>query len=124
MDENNLSDEQKELIDHLINTGMSKNTAICLVFISSRDETKSREIENATRLRQPEVSIAMQELREKGWIEKRNIKKGGKGRPVHGYKLGDPIDEILGVIEEKEENKIADIRDNLNQIKELFDSIY
>lgn len=124
MDENNLSDEQKELIDHLINTGMSKNTAICLVFVSSRDETKSREIENATRLRQPEVSIAMHELRERGWIEKRNIKNGGKGRPVHGYKLAKPIDEILGVIEEKEENKITEIRDNLDQIKELFESIY
>ncbi len=124
MDENKLSDEQRELIDHLVNTGMSKNTAICLVFISSRDETRSREIENVTRLRQPEVSIAMQELREKDWIEKRNIKKGGKGRPVHGYKLAKPIDEILDEIEEREENKIEDIRDNLNQIKDLFESIY
>ena len=119
-----LSDQQKELIDHLGNTGMSKNTATCLVFISNRDETRSREIESETRLRQPEVSIAMQELREKGWIEKRNIKKGGKGRPVHGYKLAIPIDEILDEIEEKEENKIKDIRDNLNKIKDLFDSIY
>ena len=119
-----LSDKQRDLIDHLINTGMPKNTAICLVFIASRDETKSREIENATRLRQPEVSIAMQDLRENGWIEKRNIKKGGKGRPVHGYKLAKPIDEILEEIELKEENKIEEIRKNLNQIMELFESIY
>ncbi|MFW6195981.1 MAG: ArsR family transcriptional regulator, partial [Thermoplasmatota archaeon] len=65
MNDNKLSDEQRKLIDHLMNTNLSKNTAICLVFIASREETKSREIENATRLRQPEVSIAMQDLRER-----------------------------------------------------------
>lgn len=124
MNEDELSDKQRDLIGHLINTGMQKNTAICLVFIASRDETKSREIENATRLRQPEVSIAMQDLRENDWIEKRNIKKGGKGRPVHSYKLAKPIDDILDEIELKEENKIEEIRENLNQIKELFESIY
>lgn len=121
---NKLSDEQRKLIDHLMNTDISKNTAICLVFIAGREETKSREIENATRLRQPEVSIAMQDLREREWIEKRNIKKGGKGRPVHGYKLAKPIEEILSEIEEEEEDKIKEIRDNLDQIKSLIDSIY
>lgn len=124
MNDNNLSDKQKKLVDHLVRTGMSKNSAICLVFIASKDETKSREIENYTRLRQPEVSIAMQDLREREWIEKRNIKKGGKGRPVHGYKLAEPIDEILNEIEDDEEKKIKDIRDNLDQIKSLVDSIY
>jgi len=124
MNDNNLSDDQRKLVEHLVETGLSKNTAICLVFIANREETKSREIENETRLRQPEVSIAMQDLRENGWVEKRNIKKGGKGRPVHGYTLAQSVEEILAEIEDEEEEKIKEIRNNLDQIKDLFDSIY
>jgi len=116
-----LTDEE-ELIDRLIKAGLQKNVARTLVFVAGRDETKSREIETATDLRQPEVSIAMQELRERGWVTKREIKKGGKGRPVHAYSLDKPMDEIIEEIEENERGRIAEIEENLEEIKELADS--
>jgi len=114
-----LTDEEEELIDRLIKAGIRKNTARTLVFVASNDETKSREIEDATDLRQPEVSISIQELRERGWVTKRDIKKEGKGRPVHAYSLGKPIDEIIDEIEEKERERIAEIEENLEEIKKL-----
>jgi len=119
-----LTKEQEKLVDRLIKAGLQKNIARTLVFVASRDETKSREIEDATDLRQPEVSIAMQELRGKGWVTKRDIKKEGKGRPVHGYKLENPIEEIIEEIEEKEKERIEDIKENLKEIKELADSVF
>ncbi len=117
-----LTEEQEELVDRLIKAGLQKNIARTLVFVASRNETKSREIEDATDLRQPEVSIAMQELRGKGWVTKRDIKKEGKGRPVHGYQLDKPIEEIIEEIEEKEKERIDEIKQNLNKIKELVSS--
>jgi len=122
MAQERLTDEKEELIDKFIKAGLQKNVARTLVFVASRDETKSREIEDATALRQPEVSIAMQELRERGWVSKRKINKEGKGRPVHGYQLDKPIDEIIKEIEEKERECIAKIEENLEEIKELADS--
>lgn len=122
MAQERLTDEKEELIDRFIKAGLQKNVARTLVFVASRDETKSREIEDATALRQPEVSIAMQELRERGWVSKRKINKEGKGRPVHGYQLDKPIDEIIKEIEEKERECIAKIEENLEEIKELADS--
>ncbi|MEF8874312.1 MAG: ArsR family transcriptional regulator [Candidatus Thermoplasmatota archaeon] len=122
MAEEGLTDEQKELVEKLIKAGLQKNIARTLVFVAGRDETKSRDIEDATNLRQPEVSIAMQDLRERGWVTKRDIKKEGKGRPVHGYKLDQPIEEIIEEIEEKEKERIEKIEENLKQIKELADS--
>lgn len=119
-----LTDEQEELIDRLIQAGLQKNLALTLVFVASRDETKSRDIESSTDLRQPEVSIAMQELRERGWVTKRDIKKEGKGRPVHGYQLDQSIDDIVAEIEEKEMERVDKIKENLKKIKELVDSIY
>lgn len=119
-----MTKEQKELVDKLIEAGLQKNIARTLVFVAGRDETKSRDIEDATNLRQPEVSIAMQDLRERGWVTKRDIKKEGKGRPVHGYRLDNPIEEIIKEIEEKERERINEIEENLEQIKKLVDSAF
>src|SRR2546427_12855927 len=77
-----LNRRDETLVDLLIETGLSRNIAKTLVFLSKRDETTSVEIEKATGLRQPEGSIAMQELRRGEWGDKRGIKKGGKSRPV------------------------------------------
>lgn len=124
MAEEKLTEDQEELIDRLIQAGLQKNIARTLVYVAGKEETKSREIESATDLRQPEVSIAMQELRDKGWVTKRDIKKEGKGRPVHGYTLDTPIEEIVEEVEEKEKERIEEIKENIDRIKDLVDSVY
>ncbi len=55
--------KDESLVDLLVNTGMPKNVAKTLAFMRKKEETTSVEIEIMTALRQPEVSIAMQELR-------------------------------------------------------------
>ncbi len=112
-----LSRRDESLVDLLIRTGMSKNIAKTLVFLSKREETTSVEIEKATGLRQPEVSIAMQELRRRRWVEKRDIKKEGKGRPVHAYRLAVPFDAIVDMIAREERAKIEDIETNIRKMR-------
>lgn len=124
MAKDNLSEEQKELIERLYKTDLDNNVPEVLVCIAGYDEIKSREIENETGLRQPEVSIAMQEIREKGWVTKRDVKKKGKGRPVHAYSLDKPFKDILEEIKEKEKQKIEDIENNLRRIEELASELY
>src|SRR3970040_699385 len=112
-----LSRRDESLVDLLVKTGMSKNIAKTLVFLSKRDETTSVEIEKATGLRQPEVSIAMQELRRRRWVDKRDIKKEGKGRPVHAYRLSLPFAEIVESIAREERKKVEDIQGNVRRLK-------
>jgi len=119
-----LTKEQEELVDRIIKAGLQKNIARTLVYVAGKDETKSREIESATDLRQPEVSIAMQELRNRGWVTKRDIKKEGKGRPVHGYSLDKSIGDIVDEIGKKEQERIEEIEENLDKIKDLSNSIF
>src|SRR2546427_10793635 len=88
-----LSRRDETLGDLLIETGLSRNIAETLVFLSKRDETTSVEIEKATGLRQPEGSIAMQELRRRKWVDKRDLKKEGEGRPLPSYRLNAPGSE-------------------------------
>lgn len=116
-EEARLTKRDEALVDLLINTGMSRNVAKTLVFLAKQDETTSVEIENHTRLRQPEVSIAMQELRRRKWVTKRDIKKEGKGRPVHSYRLTMPFDEIIEQISEEQRRKIQAIEENISRIK-------
>ncbi|MFO8109347.1 MAG: ArsR family transcriptional regulator [Thermoplasmata archaeon] len=118
-------DKKKEdrFVELLMKTGIQKNIARAFAFIAGREETTSRNIEDNTRLRQPEVSIATNKLRSTGWIDKRDIKKEGKGRPVHGYSLKKPIDDIIAEIEEKEKGKVKDIQDNLKKLKKLTSTL-
>src|SRR2546428_7676363 len=112
-----LSRRDEALVDLLAGPGPPRNIAKPLVFLSKREETTSVEIEKATGLRQPEVSIAMQELRRRKWVDKRDIKKEGKGRPVHSYRLSLPWADILAHIDREEQAKIDRIEANRKKLK-------
>jgi predicted transcriptional regulator len=106
------------LIDLLIQAGVPKNVTKTLVCLTKKEETTSVEIEKATGLRQPEVSIAMQDLRKRRWVRKRDIKKEGKGRPVHAYRLSLSLEDIVGVLEKEAKGKIAKIERNIREIRQ------
>jgi predicted transcriptional regulator len=119
MSERGLTKKDETLVDLLMRTGLSKNMAKTLVYLRKKEEVTSVEIESATGLRQPEVSIAMQDLRRRKWVTKRDIKKEGKGRPVHSNKLAVPFDKIIDLIEAEERKKIEVIESSIKQLKEL-----
>jgi len=111
------SEDDESLVDLLMKAGIPKNVARILAFLRGREETTSVEIETSTALRQPEVSIAMQELRRRKWVTKRDVKKEGKGRPVHSYKLAIPFEKIVEMIEREERKRIETIESNMEDLK-------
>ena len=117
MGERGFSKKDETLVEMLMNTGMAKNVAKTLAFLRKKEETTSVEIEISTALRQPEVSIAMQELRRRKWVTKRDIKKEGKGRPVHAYKLSIPFEKIVEALEKEERKRIERIEANIEALK-------
>ena len=114
-----LTKKDEAIIDHLVAAGITKNMAKTLAVLSDGDEIISVRIEGITALRQPEVSIVMQELRDRKWVRKRDLKKEGKGRPVHAYKLAMPFTKIVEIIERDERRKIKDIEANIAALKKL-----
>ena len=101
--------------------GMPKNLAKTLMFISQVQECRSAEVEQGADLRQPEVSVAMQEMRRRGWAKKRDLKKKGKGRPVHIYKLTKPLPQILKNFEQDKmkQDKMKQVQTIKNDLSEL-----
>ena len=102
--------------------GMPKNLAKTLMYISQVDECQSAEVEQAADLRQPEVCVAMQELRRRGWVKKRDLNKKGKGRPVHIYTPTKNLSEIWKAFEQEKLKEVETIKNDISELKNLIKS--
>jgi len=118
-----LDENENKAVELFSELGMPKNLAKTLLYISQVDECRSADVEQGADLRQPEVSVAMQELRRRGWAKKRDEKKKGKGRPVHLYKLTSDLPAILKSFEKEKMKEVEDIRTDLDQLHKLISSI-
>ena len=99
---------------------MLKNLAKTLLYISQFDECKGADVEQATDLRQPEVSVAMQELRRRGWIKKQDLKKKGKGRPVHIYTKTVKLSQVVKTVEQEKLKELNDVKNDMTELKSII----
>ena len=91
--------EREEFASILMKIGLKRNVAKVLTYLAGVEEATSREIEIGSDLRQPEVSIAMREIRKLNWISERDEKNPGKGRPYRIYKLNKNLPGIIEYLE-------------------------
>lgn len=110
------SKDDKRIIKLLVNLGITKNIAKIITLLFHVKETISVQIERYLNLRQPEVSVALRSLEQKGWIAKTNIKKRSKGRPTYAYK---PAVTPKIIVKKLERNKIKEMKKNLRSIELL-----
>lgn len=93
--------------------------ASLITYLADANEATSREIEMGTNLRQPEVSIAMRAMRQNKWVEERDIKAEGKGRPMKVYKLSVPLESIITFYEEEANRESAHAMESIQKLKQL-----
>ena len=118
-----LDEKDTKAVKLFADLGMPRNLAKTLLYISQVEECRSADVEQGADLRQPEVSVAMQELRRRGWAKKRDIKKKGKGRPVHVYKLTSGLPKILKNFEQEKMKEVEHIKQDLGQLQNLISTI-
>ena len=117
-----LDEKDNKAVQIFTELGMPKNLAKTLVYICQVDECRSADVEQVADLRQPEVSIAMQELRRRGWIKKRDLKKKGKGRPVHIYKPTTDLSKILKFFEQEKLKEVETVKNDISELKTFIAS--
>ena len=115
-----LDDKDMEFVETLRSLSVPRNVATLITFLANVDEASSREIEMGSDLRQPEVSIAMRTLRDNNWIEEKEIKREGKGRPMKVYSLRASIDEIIKHFEEEKLHESAQAMESIQRLKQLI----
>lgn len=111
--------ERDEFASILMKVGLKRNVARVLTYLAGVDEATSREIEMGSDLRQPEVSIAMREIRKLDWISERDEKNPGKGRPYRIYRLNKSLPDIISYLEGEKAKESEMILRQIEKLKAL-----
>ena len=77
------------------------------------------DIDRRANLRQPEVSLAMKELKKRGWVEEREIKRKGRGRAFKCYKLAVDFKKIVKDLVEKKREELKEIERKLEELERI-----
>jgi predicted transcriptional regulator len=116
---NQFDKKDEEIVDALISLGMNRPAARMLAYIQQVNEATSVELEMGTGLRQPEVSIAAKQLAERDWINERDEKKPGKGRPFKIYSLKVEFKYIIAQLEKQQKKAVDETKGKIERLKEL-----
>ena len=114
-----LDEKDEEIADALVSLGMSRNVARILSYLQSSKEVKSVDLEREAGLRQPEVSLAVRELKGRDWISEREEKKPGKGRPYKVYSLKVGFNKIIAELEKQQKKAVDEMQRTIKRLKEL-----
>ncbi len=114
-----LDEKGEETVHALSSLGMSRYVARTLAYLQHADGVTSVELERSIGLRQPEVSIAMKQLKEHDWINEREEKKVGKGRPYKIYSLKVGFNDIIDQLEKQQKKESTMAQAKIERLKEL-----
>ncbi|GAB6264559.1 MAG: ArsR family transcriptional regulator [Methanothrix soehngenii] len=111
--------ERDEFASILMKIGLKRNVAKVLTYLAGVPEATSREIEIGSDLRQPEVSIAMREIRRLDWVAERDERNPGKGRPYRIYKLNRSLPDIVQYLESENAKEADRVMKQIEKLKSL-----
>lgn len=118
-----LDERDEEVVDHLVELGVGRNPAKVLVYLFQVEEAVSRQLEQGAGMRQPEVSVAVRRLRREGWVEKRDVRTEGKGRPMHCYRLAVAFGEVLDALEERERARAREALARIEEVRGMVEEL-
>jgi predicted transcriptional regulator len=87
--------------------GARRVEAVLVAALARAGSIGTRDLVERSGLRQPEVSVGMQALRSRGWVEAEAVPRAGKGRPMHRYRLTAPLKRVLAHYEAEGQRSIA-----------------
>lgn len=100
--------------------GAKRIEATLVASLAHGDSLGTRDIVESTGLRQPEVSVGMQVLRGRHWVEAESVPRHGKGRPMHRYKLVARPSDILAYYESEARRTIERFNEAMTTVREYF----
>jgi len=118
-----LNERDIQYVDILTGLGIKRHVAKAAIFLCKAKSATSREVELGADLRQPEVSIAMKELKALNWTVEREIKKKGKGRPLKSYDINITLPEIVSYLEKEKSKECDERKSSINRLKEMINQV-
>ncbi|MFA5945040.1 MAG: ArsR family transcriptional regulator [Candidatus Thermoplasmatota archaeon] len=115
-----LKDQGPDLEDALQQLGAKRIEATLVASLALQGALGTREIVERTGLRQPEVSVGMQALRGRHWVEAEAVPRAGKGRPMHRYRLVAQPAEMLAFYESEGRRTIDRFNTAMGTVRRYF----
>ena len=115
-------DKGPDLEDALQQLGAKRIEATLVASLALEGALGTREIVEKTGLRQPEVSVGMQVLRSRHWVEAEAVPREGKGRPMHRYRLVAQPAEMLAYYESEGRRTIDRFNTAMVTVRRYFQS--
>ena len=116
-------EELVEVVELLKRIGVNGFAAIVMVSLSIDGANDSAGLQRVCGLRQPEVSIAISNLKRYSLIEVEKIFDGGRGRPKHIYSLIGDFNESSKPFRDEAKKKLDAMQKKLQRLEELSESL-
>ena len=108
-----------EMVEMLVNIGVEQNVASVLVALRDDGFQSSKNLQKVCKLRQPEISIAMQQLLTNDMVAVEPLKSGGRGRPRHRYSLNGEFTDIIQQFIDEAETHINQLANDLARLESV-----
>jgi len=117
-----MDEKDNEIVNILTRTRMTRNTAKVFVAIKELDSPNTKQIMQFTGIMQPQISVAVRQLIDMGYVESKTEQTENIGRPISYFSLWKSIDEIISDIEETVQRKIDAEKQNITRLRELTEN--
>jgi predicted transcriptional regulator len=89
------SEPVQQLLSTMIHLGIQSHTAKCLICLHLHGPSSSIVLQKNCNIRQPDVSVAIAELRRLEVVKSDSSTSSGRGRPSHIYQLTGTLEECI-----------------------------
>jgi predicted transcriptional regulator len=113
------TEEIAEMVYLLKQIGVHGFAAKIMVILSANGPSSSSELQKSCKLRQPEVSIGITQLKRDRIIQVEKIANLDRGRPKHVYSMNGGFYSATLLYREKAASRIKEMNEQLGRLNEL-----
>tara|TARA_B110000483_G_scaffold205030_1_gene248382 strand:- start:1272 stop:1676 length:405 start_codon:yes stop_codon:yes gene_type:complete len=106
---NSSSEPFQKLLSIMVHLGIQSHTAKCLICLHLHGPSSSIALQKNCNIRQPDVSVAIAELRRLEVVKSDSSASSGRGRPSHIYQLTGTLEECIIPFIAEAKNKVSTI---------------
>lgn len=107
----------EDLHEALLRLGAKRVESLLVATLVGHGAAGTQDLVERTGLRQPEVSVGMRTLRERGWVTAEPIRRPGRGRPMHRYTLVTDVATVRRYYEQLGKATIHDVQEALQVVR-------
>ena len=118
-----LNESELLLCEKLVQLGANENTASVLICLHHHGAASSKDLQCHCNIRQPDVSMAISELREMNLVHFSSRSESSRGRPAHVYRLRMTLEQSIQPFVNRAKKRANEILNDVEAIRTLVGQV-